>query len=80
MAIRLCACGLPLHYNSPTTRELVNRFVAELGETIVVTTTSGRYAVQRHYLALHGLKAEELPDLALAGIVRRIETPMEGHR
>jgi hypothetical protein len=63
-----CACGLPLHYTSRMVREQVERMIALSGGNpmVVVTVTSkhGRptrhFLVQRHYIALHGLKTQEL--------------------
>ena len=63
-----CACGLPLHYSSPIVRAQVERMIAAAGgkPDVVVTVTSRfgrptrRFLVQRHYIALHGLKTQEL--------------------
>lgn len=65
-----CACGRPLHYSSPTRQKVVDDLVRRLGRTIRVVAPSGAYQVDRHYIALHGLKAAELPDLARRGIVQ----------
>lgn len=66
-----CACGLPLHYTDPSVEEMVSKQVAELGEYIPVTVGTERYMVQRHYIALHGLNAPDLPRLLEQGIVFR---------
>lgn len=59
-----CACGRPLHYTDPTVRAFVEAVIARQGPTIKVTVLGGRtYLVPRHYLALHGVKAAELPQL-----------------
>ena len=58
-----CACGRPLHYESAPAREAVEELVRTMGENIVVTVGPRRWLVQRHYIALHGLKAQELPSL-----------------
>jgi len=63
-----CACGQPLHYSSPELRAQVERMIASVGGNpmVIVTVTSklGRptrhFLVQRHYIALHGLKTQEL--------------------
>lgn len=68
----LCACGQPLHYADPAFRELTETLVEALGPTMAVTTPSGRYEVSRHYIALHGIKAQELDALAEQGIVTRV--------
>ncbi len=60
-----CPCGLPLHYATPEAAEYMDRMVAELGERIAVEVlTRGTFLVPRHFIALHGLKAEDLPALA----------------
>lgn len=59
-----CACGLPvLHYSDPKIEEMVISLVEMLGPDIQVTTPAGSWWVPRHYIALHGLKAQELPHL-----------------
>lgn len=60
----LCACGRPLHYTSEIAELYVRVVIANHGETLEVTTSEGTWKVQRHYIALHGLKASELPELA----------------
>jgi len=64
-----CACGKPLHYTDAAAEAMVSRLVRELGEHIPVVVEGVRYKVQRHYIALHGLKAQDLPRLARQGIV-----------
>lgn len=58
-----CPCGLPLHYTDPEVFAAVERIIAELGPDIVVTVGARTWLVPRHYLALHGLRAWELPTL-----------------
>jgi hypothetical protein len=60
----LCPCGLELHYSSLAARRYVERQVADLGETVIITTPAGSWAVPRHFIALHSLKAADLPALA----------------
>lgn len=60
---RRCPCGRPLHYTNPKIQEVVETLVRDLGENIPVTVGEKTYLVSRHYIALHGLKASELPDL-----------------
>ncbi len=57
----LCPCGQPLHYTSPLVAAYVHALVEQLGEFVTVTTPEGSWRVSRHYLALHGLTAAELP-------------------
>jgi hypothetical protein len=70
MTERMCACGKPLHYTDLDTRFLVDGLVAQRGEFMEVSCAGKRYFVQRHYVALHGLKGAELPALAKLGIVQ----------
>lgn len=63
MATELCACGQPLHYAKKGKEDAIRRVIAEKGEYSTVTTPDGTWLVQRHYIALHGLKADELPSL-----------------
>lgn len=61
----LCPCGEPLHYSSPEMRRVVNMMVVERGATMPVSVEgTGTWMVPRHYIALHGFKAEDLPFLA----------------
>jgi hypothetical protein len=61
--MEFCPCGRPLHYTDPAIEAHVRRLIAKAGERIAVTTPAGTWLVSRHYIALHGLKARELPDL-----------------
>ena len=59
-----CACGAPLHYADPWVRRAVEQLVAVHGPTVQVTVPGGAWHVPRHWIALHGLRAAELPALA----------------
>jgi hypothetical protein len=65
----LCACGKPLHYRSPKLQAEVEKLIAANGSVIPVRIAdrsdhlSGVWLVPRHYIALHGLIASELPKL-----------------
>ena len=58
-----CHCGRPLHYSTPAVRERVEHLIWLHGPFVDVTVEGRTWRVQRHYLALHGLKARELPEL-----------------
>lgn len=58
-----CHCGQPLHYPDPEMQAAVERLIARDGPFIEVRVGNRRWRVQRHYIALHGLRAWELPDL-----------------
>lgn len=59
-----CDCGEPLHYSRLQTKAYVELLIATVGPTQVVTTPDGSWWIPRHYVALHGIKAEEIPSLA----------------
>lgn len=58
-----CACGRPLHYTDKNIQRQVQKMVDRLGADVVVTIGDRSWAVQRHFIALHGLRAVELPTL-----------------
>jgi hypothetical protein len=59
-----CHCGQPLHYTDAGIASTVQAFVDDLGEYLIVTGSDGRHwKVQRHYIALHGLREQDLPTL-----------------
>jgi hypothetical protein len=66
--IEKCGCGKPLHY--PETEEgcklkhMIQAFCHTLGKNVKVTTSAGSWMVPRHYIALHGLRAIDLPEIA----------------
>ena len=68
-----CHCGKPLHYADPVVERMVTALVKQLGEYTPVTVGARTWLVQRHYIALHGLNAWELPTLGFDEIthVRR---------
>lgn len=68
--IKRCACGLPLHYRDKNKESEVQALVDELGEWMPVSVGLDRYLVQRHYMALHGLKGTEVHSLMQKGIVK----------
>jgi hypothetical protein len=63
-----CHCGRFLHYSDPEAERDVQAIVDRLGETIVITIGQRSWRVPRHYVALHGVKAQELPDLGFEEI------------
>ena len=68
-----CACGRPLHYNDKNIQATIELQVAQHGPEVRVTVGDQSYMVQRHYIALHGLKAAEIESLAQQGIVRKVD-------
>jgi hypothetical protein len=59
----LCHCGRPLHYRDPVVRAYIEQQIATSGEYVTVTVDARSWRVPRHYIALHGLRASELPSL-----------------
>lgn len=61
----MCACGQPLHYTDPVAQVAVESQVARLGETVLVQVADEPFGVRvpRHYIALHGIRAQALADL-----------------
>ncbi len=74
-----CACGRPLHYLSGDARAFTERMISELGAEMEVTTPDGSWWVPRHYIALHGLHADELPALAARLGFRAVVPRETGH-
>jgi hypothetical protein len=70
MSEHLCHCGKPLHYNNPDIKRAVDKLVEGNGEYITITSaaTGRSFRVQRHYIALHGVKERDLPNLGFEEI------------
>jgi hypothetical protein len=64
----MCHCGRPVHYTDPVIERTVRELIRQLGEYIKVTVNGRTWLVQRHYIALHGIKGSELPDLGFQEI------------
>jgi len=58
-----CHCGLLLHYTNINAQHAMEQVVKWHGEFINVSVGGRTWAVQRHYIALHGIWADELPTL-----------------
>jgi hypothetical protein len=52
-----------LHYTDPKVEYLIRAMVEELGPEVPVQVDDRAWLVPRHYIALHGLRAQELPTL-----------------
>jgi len=66
----LCHCGKPLHYSDAKIQRMVEALIAELGEHVVVAVGSRSWLVPRHYIALHGLRAQDVPTLGFDEVAR----------
>jgi hypothetical protein len=62
--MEMCACGKPLHYTDRDKRAIVEDMIGRLGKETRVTCGTRTWLVPRHFIALHGLIADELPELA----------------
>lgn len=56
----LCHCGKPLYYFCKETEQKMLNLVSKLGEFVNVVIGDKIYKVQRHYIALHGIKGKEM--------------------
>ncbi len=65
----LCACGLPLHYSDPGLQALVEDLIDLVGPDMNITVTGRTFRVPRHYIALHGVNAQELPKLGFPEVL-----------
>lgn len=59
----LCHCGQPLHYTDEVVEAFTRDLIKTLGPTVKVNVGTRTWEVERHYIALHGVRAAELPDL-----------------
>jgi hypothetical protein len=59
-----CHCGKPLHYTNKALEAQLIQLSADLGEYMNLTIIGGKtYRVQRHYVALHGIKGKDISTL-----------------
>ena len=70
-----CPCGCGRRIQNPLVREIVERWERDLGPMITVRCSGGAWRVPRVYIALHGLKARELPALAQQYGFKRVVGP-----
>jgi hypothetical protein len=69
---KYCQCGRRLHYAIPALETLVEGLCHAYGDQVSVLYKGRAYLVQRHYLALHGVKAWELEKLSADGLAERV--------
>lgn len=69
MSEQLCHCGKPLHYSDPTLQKQVEEIIAMTDEFIVIQVGDKRFKVQRHYIALHGIKGADIEKLGFEQVV-----------
>jgi hypothetical protein len=67
-----CACGKPLHYSSPAIQATIQELVDQLGPAVRMHYGQKQYDVQRHFIALHGVRGRDLAALAARGLVQEV--------
>lgn len=69
MSEKLCRCGKPeLHYNDAGIQWQMEELVQRFGEHITIEVGLRKWLVPRHYVALHGVRAIDLPTLGFPEI------------
>ena len=63
-----CHCGEPLHYTDKGLEAMLKEYTRDLGEFIPVQVDGRVWRVQRHYIALHGIKGKDLSTLGFEEI------------
>jgi hypothetical protein len=75
--VELCHCGQVLHYTDPVAKDFTLQMIESLGPTVKVQVPVDGvprvWEVQRHYIALHGLKAAELPTLGFPEVTEEVQ-------
>jgi hypothetical protein len=66
--VKSCHCGKPLHYTDPAVKKSADDLIATAGEYVKIFYNGRGYKVPRHYVFLHGIKAQELPTLGFEEI------------
>lgn len=56
----LCHCGQPLHYWCKETEEQMHNLINKMGRYVNVTVGNKTYKVDRHFIALHGIKGDQI--------------------
>lgn len=76
----VCPCGKLLHYPDLQLESFVQQAIERLGPTTPVSTAAGTWLVPRHFHALHGVTAAELPRLAKRYRWEQERGPYDQHR
>jgi hypothetical protein len=63
--MKYCHCGEPLHYTDKELERQLTELSAQLGDYARIINKDDRktYLVQRHYIALHGIKGKDIASL-----------------
>jgi hypothetical protein len=75
-AEELCHCGEPLHYTDEVVEAFTKDLVKNLGPTVKVNVGTRTWEVQRHFIALHGLRAADLPTLGFPEVEVPPDSPL----
>ena len=67
-----CPCGKTHRYGTARLHRTMHDLARNHGSEMTVCCGGKTYAVSRHYIAFHGLKADQLPALASKGVAREI--------
>lgn len=71
MAPIKCHCGRDLHYSDKNVKAQVEDIIDRFGPYINITIVDGKtYRVQRHFIALHGIKGKDLANLGFKEVVQ----------
>lgn len=73
-SMTLCACGEPLHYSSAENEAKVQYLVDQFGADVKITVGVRSWMVPRHYIALHGIAAQELPTFGFPEVPPDVES------
>ncbi len=65
-----CWCGRPLHYQDKELEAQMRHIVERFGEYITVDANGRKYLVQRHYIALHGIKGKDISKLGFREVTK----------
>lgn len=66
-----CHCGQPLHYADPKLKRAVEDLIREYGPYIRLSVGNRSWWVQRHFIALHGVRGVELPFLGFQEVIKQ---------
>lgn len=72
MATDKCHCGEALHYTNSALQKQVQEIVDKFGPYIDVTVAGRTFRVQRHFIALHGIKGKDLSTLGFTEVSNSI--------
>ena len=66
-----CHCGLELHYTDEKIKQQVQEVIDRFGPFIDVVVGGRTFRVQRHYIALHGIKGKDVAQLGFKEVTNQ---------